>query len=281
MKNLDKTCENCKKVYNQKFFECPYCRNKNDEGDKKSLENPFLYLDFNKSILILLIGLVLLYILQFLIQFVTQMILLQNSYSLEEIQQFILNGNYQFSVTLIIYLLIIGSFVYIVYPYLKYLKLFYKKWQKILCSILLMIISITLTYLYSFLIENYTFVKDSMNQNQTVIISAIKDNIALAFFSTVIFGPIAEEIIFRVGLFNTINKFNKIAAYIIATFIFAFLHISFSGDLAVEFIYLPSYLILSATLVFIYDKFGFENAVICHTLNNLISFIGVLISIYG
>ncbi len=281
MKEQDKICENCNKTYNENFYECPFCRTKNLNGNPKSINNPFNYLDLTRSVLVLLFGLIILYLVQILIQVITQTVLIQNGYDLGYIESFLLNGNFQFSASLVSYLLVIGSFIFITFPYLKYLKSFFKKWKEIIYTILLTVASILISLLYSYLIENFTFVKDSINENQSLIISAIQDNNALSFFSVVIFGPIAEEIVFRVGLFNSSKKFNKIAGYIITTVIFALLHVSFTGDLAVEFIYFPSYLILSLTLVFIYDKFGFENAIISHILNNLVSYIGVMVSIYG
>ena len=223
MKEQDKICENCNKTYNENFYECPFCRTKNLNGNPKSIKNPFNYLDLTRSVLVLLFGLIILYLVQILIQVITQTVLLQNGYDLEYIESFLLNGNFQFSASLVSYLLVIGSFIFITFPYLKYLKYFFKKWKEIIYTILLTVASILISLLYSYLIENFTFVKDSINENQSLIISAIQDNNALSFFSVVIFGPIAEEIVFRVGLFNSSKKFNKIAGYIITTVIFALL----------------------------------------------------------
>lgn len=92
--------------------------------------------------------------------------------------------------------------------------------------------------------------------------------------SSIILAPILEELVFRVGVFQSIYEKSEGLAYFMSSFLFGFVHISqglFNGDWS-QSLYLPSYALLGATFAYMYEKN--KNIFVpmsVHMLNNLIS----------
>lgn len=270
-------CENCKTTYDQDFFECPRCKKENSNGNIKSKNNPTLYINFSKLALSLALGFIIIAFFPSVIQAIISLVLSNSyGYSQENITNFLLNGNVNFSISLITYIIVIVIFLIIYKDYLKYIISFYKRYKNIIYGVLFSILMIVISLLYNYLISFIPGI--NTNDNQELVINAIKDNYVLGFFTVVIFAPLAEELVYRVALFGTLNKINKILAYIVSILLFTVIHINFaSSDITSEIIALFSYLISSSFLCFIYDKYSIEGSYIAHMLNNLISYIMLFI----
>jgi len=95
------------------------------------------------------------------------------------------------------------------------------------------------------------------NSNEEAIDEVTKINPVFVTIYVCIIGPIIEELIFRQLIFWFINKFSKILAYLVSSFLFAFAHFSFSfSTLIAEIYYLPIYFIMGALLAYTYDYDG-------------------------
>ena len=115
--------------------------------------------------------------------------------------------------------------------------------------------------------------------NQTNVINMCRSWPALAFFYVVMFGPLLEELTYRLGLFTVLRKRNRILAYVVTVFVFAFMHIIlnvFSVNWLNELINLPLYIVPAFVLTALYENEGIASSTYTHLLNNLISFIIIL-----
>ena len=116
-----------------------------------------------------------------------------------------------------------------------------------------------------------------VNTNEEAAESMILAFPALSIIVLGILGPVCEEITYRYGLFSLLDKKSKILAYILTPLVFAIIHFDFGGDMIIELLNLPSYIIAGVLLSLAYDKFGFHTAVIAHVINNLYAIIVTLI----
>lgn len=116
------------------------------------------------------------------------------------------------------------------------------------------------------------------NNNEVLAESMIKVYPIVSIVVLGIIGPFCEEVTYRYGLFGCINKKNRILAYIITILVFSLIHFDFTGNMRVELLNLPSYLIAGFLLTFTYERFGFEASVIAHITNNLFS---IIVTIYS
>lgn len=128
------------------------------------------------------------------------------------------------------------------------------------------------------------------NTNQQAIEGVIAAYPFLNFFWIVLFGPLVEEFLYRIGLFGGLRKINRVVAYIVSGLIFGFMHFTIPFDanggiihaeLINEFINIPSYIISGLLFAYIFDKEGFATSATAHITNNLISFIVTMIGIYA
>ena len=113
--------------------------------------------------------------------------------------------------------------------------------------------------------------------NQTSIVNICRSWPALAFFYVVLFGPLLEELTYRLGLFTLFRKRNRYLAYVITILVFALGHFNFfTTNFVNEFINLPLYVVPAFVLTVLYEYEGVSSSVYAHVLNNLISFIIIL-----
>lgn len=125
---------------------------------------------------------------------------------------------------------------------------------------------------------------DSGNSNQENVVALIKDNMLFGFLSVVILAPVVEELTYRYCLFGGVYKKKRWLAYLVAGFVFMFMHslssfftYGFTKELLTEFLYLPPYLFSGLVLCYIYDKSDSLGAsTLAHLLNNLVSFLAIV-----
>ena len=92
-------------------------------------------------------------------------------------------------------------------------------------------------------------------------------------------GPMCEELTYRVGVFNLIKRWNRILAYVLTGLIFGFIHMKYDGNIATEFILLPTYIAPGVLLSFAYDLFYLPCSYTAHITNNLIVIISQVVAL--
>lgn len=88
-------------------------------------------------------------------------------------------------------------------------------------------------------------------------------------------GPMCEELTYRVGLFNLFKRWKRVWAYIFTGIIFGFIHFDYQGNIAVEFILLPTYIVPGVILSLAYDLYDLPCSFTAHITNNLIVLIAL------
>ena len=137
---------------------------------------------------------------------------------------------------------------------------------------------ISFSVLYSFVSTN---LGATISNNQNLTMQIIKQYPSVGLIILGFVGPIVEELTYRLGLFSSIRKHNRIGAYLVVSLIFGLIHFNFSSintpnQLINELINFPSYALSGAILCFIYEKYGLENSILAHILNNLISVVQIM-----
>ena len=166
-------------------------------------------------------------------------------------------------------------FVILLFPRLKVILKKFLNWKTDLLGLAFAVGIIFATVMYNLIISQ--FIEMEVNANEVAAENMILTYPILSIVVLGILGPICEEITYRYGLFSLINKKSKVLAYIFTPLIFALIHFDFTGNLLVELINLPTYIIAGIGLTFAYDKFGFNTAVIAHVTNNLYAIIATLL----
>lgn len=147
-------------------------------------------------------------------------------------------------------------------------------------------IAIFLSVSYNLLVA-LIFKDPGSNQNQNLVEEVIKLNPLLSLLWIPFFGPIVEELTYRLGLFESLHKFNRIVAYVVTGLFFGLIHFNLpsSGDpnynrlLLIEFVNLPSYILSGLLFNYIYEKENLGTSMVAHITNNLVSYIATIISI--
>ena len=132
------------------------------------------------------------------------------------------------------------------------------------------------TILYNSIIAQ--FIELPKNANEDIAEQMIKQYPVICFFILGFIGPICEELTYRFGLFGLLKKKNRILAYIVSALVFGIIHFDFTGDLIVELLNLPTYIICGALFGLAYDLCGFEASLTAHITNNLYA---VILTIAG
>ena len=175
------------------------------------------------------------------------------------------------------YVLLTMVFVILLYPRLKILVRKFLNWKDDLIGIGFGVALILITICYNLLISQ--FVDPGTNNNEIYAEQMILSYPALSIIVLGILGPVCEEITYRYGLFSLLDKKSKILAYILTPIVFALIHFDFTGNMKVELLNLPTYILAGVGLCFAYDKFGFNAAVIAHVTNNIYAIIVTLIGL--
>lgn len=173
------------------------------------------------------------------------------------------------------YVLLAMTFVILLLPRLKILVKKFLDWKGDLLGLAFGAGLILVTIAYNLIISQ--FIDPGTNTNEVYAEQMIVSFPVLSIIVLGLLGPICEEITYRYGLFSLLDKKSKILAYILTPIIFALIHFDFTGDMKIELLNLPTYIIAGIGLTFAYDKFGFNTAVIAHVTNNMYAIIVTLI----
>lgn len=122
------------------------------------------------------------------------------------------------------------------------------------------------------------FYSGGPNANQEDAIKYVTNYPILMFFVTVFFGPICEELTYRVGLYTFLRRINKILAICVTAIVFAFIHFHFGAkDIAGELWSIPTYLACGALLSIAYEYHGPACSITAHMAFNLIAFLAIVV----
>ena len=143
------------------------------------------------------------------------------------------------------------------------------------------IVIVALTLMSILVVEGWGMFCNSVlnvgaNENQNIVVGSLD---YLPVLSVIVVGfivPILEEVVFRAGIFGLVKRVNKPLAYVLSVFLFAILHFSFSGNMNVELLNLPSYIICGLLLTYTYDKYGLAGSVLAHSINNVVAVVTAL-----
>lgn len=184
------------------------------------------------------------------------------------------NTNYltQAILNLVTYLGMAITFIILLRKYLYNDLIEFRK--RILLCILVILGLVLSIKLSDFLCNQfYKLFNESINgSNQTSVVENIKNNAVLMIFSTCIFAPIAEEIIFRKCIFSYFEKDRY--GLIASTLAFSLIHVLSSLD----FIHILPYLVtgLLLSLGYILSKRNIYVTITAHMVVNTISFIVII-----
>ena len=236
--------------------------NTDDDGPKwPKLKSEIIY-----RLIVFLIGFVGLYIIGFAIEVLVLIIRPEylDSNSTYYVQGVTIVNSFQ-------YLFLIGVFIFFLWPRLLTLIKRFKNWKHILFGLVMGGMVIGVTILYNFIISQ--FIDLPVNGNEEIAEEMIRQFPVISFFMLGLVGPICEELTYRFGLFGLLKKKNRFLAYIVASFVFGIIHFDFMGDLIVELLNLPTYVMCGALFCLAYDLFGFEGSVTAHMTNNIYAII--------
>lgn len=278
MLRVKKKCEQCEAVYDMMDYECPNCHNPNEDFKKTKTSERVVTVPIIHQILFFAIGFIGLNILSLIAQFI---VLAAVGFDFN-VAQTPINNAITVSVTYFSLLAIMSIFV--ILKRKKFLHAF-TSWKPYVAGLICGIALIAISMGYSALVQVIHPVGD--NANQTAVVEVTKALPFLTIFVLSFVGPFCEELTYRVGLYSFLNRWSKIAAFIISTVVFALIHFDWNALLEisngnteaiiVELLNLPSYIIAGVGLAFLYDKFGFAASLVAHVFNNLISCILILI----
>ena len=112
---------------------------------------------------------------------------------------------------------------------------------------------------------------------QNAVEAVIKIHPLLSLIWIPFLGPIVEEFTYRFGLFNALNKINRIFAYVVVSLIFGLIHFNFfAPNIAVELLNLPPYIISGLIFSYIYDRENLATSIVAHVTNNLVSYLAMI-----
>lgn len=177
------------------------------------------------------------------------------------------------------YLITLLSIGAVIFMHHKGLFKSFERWQPYLLGLA----GLAAIYVFNVLYSSVTTILFSMedNANETSVNSIILSMPVLSFFFVVIFGPLCEELTYRVGLFSFLYRIHVVVAYVATALIFALIHFDWTcfGDTALltnELLNLPLYMFAGLTFCFLYHKWGLAASLTAHISNNLLSYVLIL-----
>lgn len=278
------TCDRCQKRFDNKLDECPKCHNKNPNFDISRTNTCLFWLDPLRQLCLFLLVWIGLSVLSFLTQLIGLAIMINANPNIDP--KILASSNELiFSTNAISYALCIIIILIIIFPYIKKLLPHFNKLKPYFYGIGIMGLLVALsvvwgmisTSLYS-LITGEASTGENINQQTLVSLIKIYPVLSLIIFGFV--GPIVEEFGYRVGLFNFLQRKNKIFAYVISGIIFGLIHFtipSSTNGWINELLQLPNYIFAGLLLCFAYDRYGLSAAITGHVLNNVLSVVLIMV----
>ena len=152
----------------------------------------------------------------------------------------------------------------------------FKKFRTYLYGIGFGLLAIFTSVAYNGII-GFIFPNLGSNDNQNAVEAVVKIHPLLSLIWIPFLGPIVEEFTYRFGLFNALNKINRIFAYVVVSLIFGLIHFNFfAPNIAVELLNLPPYIISGLIFSYIYDRENLATSIVAHVTNNLVSYLAMI-----
>ncbi|MGE4342422.1 MAG: lysostaphin resistance A-like protein [Bacilli bacterium] len=166
-------------------------------------------------------------------------------------------------------------------PILKTFKKFRTYLYGIGWGFIVIFTSIVYNNIIGYIVSDY-----GSNENQNAVESVIKLYPLLSVIWIPFLGPIVEELGYRLGLFNTLKKVNRLLAYIATALIFGLIHFNipatsepdFWAKFGIEVLNLPGYIISGLAFNYIYEKENIGTSIVAHVTNNFVSYIATIIA---
>lgn len=279
----DVVCNNCNQKHDVYALRCHKCHNLNDQRPNYNFTRNMDWLSLLRQLLLCVGGYLLIQILSVILSLILTTyftsLFINSGYALEDALILVTDElslpKYLMLINGLTYLVTLIYVIVIALPYLKDLLKDYTKLKNIFGGVVGFLCLLGASVLYTTIIS--TFYDFSSNDNQNSIVAITKDFPFLSFLVFAIIGPIVEEFIYRVGLFNSVYRLNKRwLAYLITGVIFGFIHFNFtSSDIVNELVNLPNYIISGLILSYVYENYSFAGSSIAHILNNVVSLISV------
>lgn len=264
----NKICPKCKSSYDEAFYTCPNCKEKNDLNLPKSHKS-ISFIPPVFQIGVFLIGWIGLQVLFVLMQFIVSAFVDEITLNVLAVIDY---GSYVF---------LFGALVLTIMPFIKSILQHFKKWENYIFGIGYGVTLIVVTMLYSLLISQLVNVSDNANQQTAQNLTKAFPFLALIFLGFI--GPICEELTYRLGLFSLLKRINKFLPYILVPIIFGFIHFDFTcfgtETMVNELVNVPSYIIAGLILSLAYSHKGLACSTTAHIINNVFSLIMILIGI--
>ena len=185
--------------------------------------------------------------------------------------------------TFAVYLFMILVSVAAGYPVLKEgFKKIVKPGKFIENTLLIFVALYFVSGLTSALVTLITGNTESVNQQN--VVNAFYHNPLLISFTSIIYAPIVEELVFRGAVFRGLRSYTNFwTAGLISAFTFGMVHVIdslFMGNF-IDLWYLLTYGSLGFLFCFAYEKnHSIYGSMVLHFVNNFIGIIGILISVF-
>lgn len=182
-----------------------------------------------------------------------------------------------------VYLFMIFVSVWAGFPVLKEATEKLPRFMKFVESILLIFVLLFFVNgICNSFVTILTGAQQSVNQQQ--IVDSFRQNPMMILFSTVIYAPIVEELVFRGAIFRPLRKWlNFIPAALISGISFGLLHVLDSllvGNFA-DLLYLLTYASLGFIFCYAYEKnHSIFGSMALHFLNNFVGVVGMLFAMF-
>lgn len=181
----------------------------------------------------------------------------------------------------LLYCYMIGAAVWLAFPLLKESV---QGWKKNRMHMIKLCFFLFGAYYISSIIINliiFLFSQSETSANQLEVMKEISVSPYLTMFSTLIYAPIVEELVFRGVFYRALRpRLSCLSSALISAFLFGFVHVFFSlltGNFN-DLIYLLSYGLIGFYLAVAYEKsetiFG---SMIFHFINNAIAFLMIVL----
>jgi len=176
---------------------------------------------------------------------------------------------------LLVYLWMMISTIYAAYPLLQESVIGMRNHRKTAWKTIMMLL---VSYYISSIVVNIIIMQFSdtiTSANQSEVVGGLQSFPYLTLFSTLIYAPITEELLFRGVFYRSLRPhLHWWTAAWISAFAFGFIHVMYSlldGDFA-DLVYLFSYSLIGFFLAMAYEKCeSIYGSILLHFLNNAIA----------
>jgi len=269
-------CEACHSEYDDKYEVCPYCKANELPLKKRLWGNKTIYLKPIKQIFFFVIGFGGLNLLALILGLLVQMIAAIRLGNVDAVKEFVNSVQYSAIVNFTIYgILVVGLLGLVNKDVIKLLKSF-KNFLVPIAAIAGFAAVMIFNLIYSSILTACG-INMSTNDNEQALDSIITVYPVLSILIFGIIGPLCEELTYRLGLYSFLRRINKYLAYAVTIVVFALIHFNFTGDMVIELLNLPFYIVAGFMMTFVYEKVGFAGSFALHSLNNLTSVLSQII----